>query len=325
MKENDIRPKKIFDKYLRLTKEDIKKYFSNVELEHIKCPACKKEGQFSFSKENFYYYDCNNCKTLYVNPRPKKKYFDDYYTDSKSTEYWATTFYKETEDIRRKKIWKPKAKLIASKLKIYLKDDFTLIDIGGGFGTFSEEINPYLDKKPIIVEPSTHLSKVARSKGFEVIEKFLENILASDLPDGKKCFTSFELFEHLHEPREFLAVLHSIMNKDDLFIFTTLSGMGVDIQVLHENSNSVHPPHHLNFLNPKSISILLNNIGYKIEEVTTPGKLDISILENNMKNVKDRFWKNFLEYSTESEKENMQQHLSENLLSSHMMIVCTKV
>lgn len=324
MKENDIRPKKIFDEYLRLTKEDINKHFSKVELEHIKCPACENDGNFSFSKENFYYYECDECKTLYVNPRPKKKYFDDYYTNSASTEYWATTFYKETENARREKIWKPKAKLIANKLEIFLKDYFTMIDIGGGYGTFSEEIKQYLDTKPIIIEPSTHLSKVARGKGFEVIEKFLEDIVSSDLPDGKKCFTSFELFEHLHDPKEFLEVLFGVMNEGDLFIFTTLSGMGVDIQELWENSNSVHPPHHLNFLNPKSVSMLLSSIGYKIEEITTPGKLDISIMENGIENIKDRFWKNFLDYSTEEEKNKMQKYLSENLLSSHMMIVCRK-
>ncbi len=324
MKENDIRPKKIFDEYLRLTKEDIQKYFSNVELEHINCPACENDGKFSFEKENFCYHECDNCKTLYVNPRPKKKYFDDYYTDSASTEYWATTFYKETEEARREHIWKPKAKLINDKLDFFLKDKFTLVDIGGGYGTFSEEISKYLSNKPMMIEPSTHLSKVARAKGFEVIEKFLEEIEDQDLPKGKKCFTSFELFEHLHNPKEFLKVLYEVMSSDDMFIFTTLSGIGVDIQVLWQNSNSVHPPHHLNFLNPKSISTLLNNIGFQVEEITTPGKLDISILENNKNNIKDRFWKNFLEYSTEVEKNNIQKYLSDNSLSSHMMIVCKK-
>ncbi len=325
MKEDDIRPKKIFNEYLRLTKEDVKKFFFNVELEHIKCPACEGNGSFSFCKENFYYYECDNCKTLYVNPRPKKKFFDSYYTDSASTEFWATTFYKETEQARREKIWKPKAKLISEKLNSFLNGSFTLIDVGGGYGTFSEEISPFIQNKPIIIEPSLHLSKAARSKGFQVIEKFLEDIISSDLPNGKKCFTSFELFEHLHNPKEFLEVLFNLMNKDDLFIFTTLSGMGVDIQVLWENSNAVHPPHHLNFLNPKSIAMLLSKIGFKIEEITTPGQIDINIMENNKENINDRFWKNFLEYSSEKEKKVMQKYLSENLLSSHMMIVCRKI
>ena len=325
MKENDIRPNKIFNEYLRLVKEDIVEYFSNIELDYINCPACNNNGEFIFNKDNFSYYECNKCQSKYLNPRPKKRYFDAFYIDSKSSEYWATTFYKETQEARRAKIWKPKAKLIKHKLDKLFCDDFTLIDIGGGYATFCEEISQYLKNKPIIIEPSIHLAQVSREKGFEVIDKFLENIIVDDLPSTTKCFTSFELFEHLHDPKDFLKVLYNVMSSGDLFIFTTLSSMGVDIQELWSNSKSVYPPNHINFLNPKSIKILLEEIGYEIDEITTPGKLDINILENSKEHITDRFWKKFLDYSSEEEKERMQKFLSDNLLSSHMMIICRKV
>ena len=38
-------------------------------------------------------------------------------------------------------------------------------------------------------------------------------------------------------------------NSGDSFIFTTLSGMGADIQTLWEDSKAVSPPMHLNFIN----------------------------------------------------------------------------
>jgi hypothetical protein len=81
---------------------------------------------------------------------------------------------------------------------------------------------------------------------------------------------------------------------------------------------------HLNFFNPKSISILLKKVGFEVLEVTTSGKLDIDIMNNNKDKIKDRFWKYFLGYSTEEEKENMQKCLSKNLLSSHIMIIYKK-
>ena len=46
---------------------------------------------------------------------------------------------------------------------------------------------------------------------------------------------------------------------------------------------------------------------------------------NNKKHVKDKFWKDFLEYSDKKEKQVMQKYLSDNRLSSHMMTVCRKV
>ena len=47
-------------------------------------------------------------------------------------------------------------------------------------------------------------------------------------------------------------------------ILTTLNGLGFDIQMLGKNSNSIYPPYHINFFNPKSIEFLLKKIGFKI-------------------------------------------------------------
>jgi 2-polyprenyl-3-methyl-5-hydroxy-6-metoxy-1,4-benzoquinol methylase len=325
MKENDIRPQELFDELLRLNKLDIEKYFSTPVVEQIDCPACGEKGSHTFSKNNFEFEECSKCKTLYVSPRPKREYFDAYYTDSLSTQYWATTFYKATEANRREMLWKPKAKLIKEKIETFASDTQKIVDIGGGYGIFIEEFLKISDIKHLVIEPSEYLSEVCKQKGLKVLVKFLEDIKEDDLPDIKKTFVSFELFEHLHEPKEFLKTLNKVMNKDDVFIFTTLSGMGVDIRTLWEDAKPLSPPMHLNFLNPKSISILLETVGFEVLEVTTPGKLDIDIMNNSKDNIKDRFWKDFLEYSNNDEKQKMQNFLSENLLSSHMMIVCRKV
>ena len=80
MKEKEIRPKKLFEKFLNLSHSDIKKYF-NVRKKKINCVACGKKGKFSFKKYNFSYCECLNCKTLFVSPRPKEKAFFDYFRD----------------------------------------------------------------------------------------------------------------------------------------------------------------------------------------------------------------------------------------------------
>ena len=100
--------------------------------------------------------------------------------------------------------------------------------------------------------------------------------------------------------------------------------MGIDIQLLKEKSKSLSPPHHLNFLNPKSISFLLKNSGFKVLEAITPGRLDIDILKNNKHNIKNSFWKNILNYLSEDELFKIQDFISSSGLSSHMMITCIK-
>ena len=49
MKENDIRPKELFKKYIELGKKDIDIFFKNTELVPLLCPACNKKANFSFN------------------------------------------------------------------------------------------------------------------------------------------------------------------------------------------------------------------------------------------------------------------------------------
>ncbi len=321
MKEHDIRPAALFDEYLRLTDKDTQTYFSDVERVEGVCPGCCGEGRFAFEKGGFAYQSCPQCYTLFVNPRPVAEAFNSYYTESPSAEFWATTFYKETADARREKIWRPKAQLIWEKLGRLGAQDRTVVDIGGGFGIFAEVMQEISGRPPVVIEPGPALAAACRRKGFAVVEKFLEHVDPIDLPPGPKVFVSFELFEHLHDPARFMEQLRGLMQPEDIFIFTTLSSAGVDIQILWENSKSVSPPHHLNFLNPKSVSLLMRRCGFEVLEVTTPGKLDVDILLNNRENVQDRFWQMLLDTSDDNERNMWQRFLADSGASSHMMIV----
>ena len=324
--EEEIRPEKIFAEYLELTNKDVVAYFSDSTKVEILCPACGGTGDIWAAKAGFTYKQCNSCITIFVSPRPARDAFDAYYKDSPSTKFWATTFYKVTEAARREKLWKPKAQMVKDTIEKNQSSAKieTVVDIGGGYGVFDEELKRIMDINAIIIEPSLHLAKICRDKGLVVIEKFMEDLLPDELPEGRKCFVSFELFEHLYDPELFLNNVFQGMQKDDLFIFTTLSGMGIDIQILGSNAKAISPPHHLNFLNPKSVSKLLVKVGFEVIEVTTPGKLDIDILKNNSQYLAEGFWKNYFKYSTEEEQDKMQLFIAEAGLSSHMMITCKK-
>ncbi len=325
MLEEDIRPSNIFDHFLELADLDIKEFFLDEKYDEINCPACDQEANFAFEKKTFSYKICSNCLTLFVSPRPKFEAFKLYYTQSRSTKYWSEVFYKNTAIARREKIWKPKAdsifKIINSKFN---RKEYEIYDIGGGYGIFAEEFEKISKTKPIIIEPSNDLAEASRSKGFHVIQKFLEEINKSDLSHLPKVFVNFELFEHLHDPAKFLKILFELLDSGDILIFTTLSSTGLDIQILWEKSKSVYPPHHLNFFNPISIRSLLRNIGFDEIEVSTPGELDLDILSKNRDQITDRFWTTFLKFSDEKRLEDTQKFISQNLMSSHMMIACIK-
>jgi len=324
MKESEIRPQEIFNKYLELAEKDVETYFSNCKYHERKCPACGEEGKFEFKKKGFDYYMCHSCRTLYVNPLPEEDAFIRYYSESPSTKFWATDFYKHTENARREKIYAPRAGMLSEIISKYNKEIKNIIDIGGGYGTFAEELNKDDAYDVYVIEPNKDLGEVLTDKKLNLIPKFLEDVSKADLPDGAKCFTSFELVEHLTNPRKFFETLFGAMDDGDLLVFTTLSGMGLDILVLWNKSKAVHPPHHINFFNPSSIKGFLASIGFEVLEVKTPGKLDIDILCNNKKDIHDRFWGYFIETADEELKNSMQEFIQNNNLSSHMLIVAQK-
>jgi 2-polyprenyl-3-methyl-5-hydroxy-6-metoxy-1,4-benzoquinol methylase len=322
MKEKEIRPKKIFNKFLYLASLDAKKYFNKKKIK-VNCVACGSKGKFSFKKNNFSYWVCQDCETLFVNPRPKADAFQNYYTKSSSIKFLASTLYEKTKESRKKKIWIPRAKMIVEKLKKKIKN-YSCVDIGGGYGIFAKEIFKLIKRDVMVIEPSPFMAEVCRKKKLQVIQKFLESVEKKELPEEKKVFTCFELIEHLHNPSKFIKNLRKLMNKEDLFIFTTLSSTGVDILTLWNNSRSVNPPHHINFFNPKSIVIFLKKHGFKIVDISTPGKLDINILENDKLLIQDRFWRAFLMFAKEKDKIKMQNLVSDLNFSSHMMVICQR-
>lgn len=330
MKEEDIRPEQIFEEYLSLARKDADNFFRKAPFYYGNCPACGiSKSSFQFRKMGFDYEECTNCGTLFVNPRPTAESFSRYYEDSPSVRFWATNFYKETEAKRREHLIRPKAALVKQYLKKYSSlshDGGCILDIGSGYGTFCEELQLILPELPVVgVEPAISLQEVCREKNIPVIPKFFEEMTEDD------CFgneivaaTSFELLEHLHDPDAFIANCSRLMKPGALLIMTTLTWDGFDLQVLRKHSNSIHPPHHINFFTKESISLLLHKYGFKICEIVTPGKLDVDLVAKKIEYVQDPFIKSIVSGDDEV-KQQFQEFLQKAGMSSHMMIVMERI
>jgi SAM-dependent methyltransferase len=325
MLESMIRPQHIFEEYLRLAAIDAHTYFFNSSSHSTNCPACNQPGQFAFEKSAFTYELCGFCDTLYVSPRPVASAFQRYYTEAPSVNFWATTFYSKTASQRRKFVWEPKAQMIHELIHKYQQTAEVLVDIGAGYGIFSDVFSALSNLDCILIEPSPRLAEICRSRGHVVLQSFLEGLTRDSLSPKHSIFVCFELFEHLHDPSKFLSFVFNLLKPGELFIFSTLSSTGLDIQCLWENSKSVSPPHHLNFFNPKSIQLLLDRLGFKCLEVSTPGKLDINILQSNHSLIKDRFWKTVIANIPSTDyAETLQTMIASAGLSSHMLVVCCR-
>ena len=127
MKEKDIRPQELFNRYLEVARQDVERFFAEKSgFVEISCPACgSNDSVFAFDKLGFSYRSCRPCESLYLSPRPSREVIDRYYREGEAVKFWSTDFYRETAEARREKLCRPRAQLVADLVnsKLLRKQD----------------------------------------------------------------------------------------------------------------------------------------------------------------------------------------------------------
>lgn len=325
MKEDDIRKRKVFNKYLTLVEEDVRNIFDFAAFVTVDCPACgSPDFKHEFEKMGFQYASCKICDTVFVNPRPRFEDLKKLYTASRSTTYWVNEFFKPLAGVRTEKIFRPRAKHIANICKG--GKGWVVGDIGAGFGLFLEELRAlWSGGRFVAIEPSIEAIDICKKKNLEVKCMPLEEV--TDCEGHFDLLTAFELLDHLLDPYGFLVKTCSLLKPGGYFFSTIVNGLGFDTMLLWEKSKMFSPPLHLNIFNPRSIKILLEKSGFEVLEISTPGTLDWDIVEGMIKeeNVDmGRFWNYLAREGSENAKKDLQDWITKNKLSSHMRVAARK-
>jgi len=313
----------------KLHAEDVQRLLAHRdEFVQVSCPACESGNyQVIFEKNGFTFVMCQECETVFINPRPTFDMLTDFYATSKSIKHWNDKIFPASEDFRRKQLFAPRAAHVARLCKKYNVLTKVLLDVGAGFGTFCEEIKKLgVFDKVIAIEPSRDLADTCRRKGLDVIEKPIEEVGLDEV----NVIVGFELIAHLYWPKDFLLTCARILHKGGLLILTAPNIKGFDLLVLGKLSNNINGPNHLNYFNPKSLSHLLQHCGFETIEIATPGKLDAElvrkkILSGELDISNQPFLKHVLIDEWETMGNAFQHFLADNMLSSHLLVVARKI
>lgn len=325
MKEADIRRREAHNRYLALVEQDLARLLDDrSRFVAIECPGCGGSDHIpQFEKSGFAYVLCRQCETLFVNPRPAYEDLMRLYAESESTRYWVEEFFRPMADVRREKIFGPRAEYVAGRFP-GLQRGITG-DIGAGFGLFLQELRARWPSATLVaIEPSQEMATICRGLGFDVIEATLEDV--DPTRHRFDLLVSFELFEHLHDPLQFLRKTHALLRPGGYLLLTTLNGLGFDIQLLWERAKSVSPPH-LNFLNPGSMARLLTRAGFVVEEVSTPGELDWDIVEGAVRHDgvdAGRLIRTIIRHGTGEAWRDLQAWIRRHNFSSHMRVIARR-
>lgn len=320
MQEADIRPKELFNHYLELSRQDAQS-FNRQRFESIPCPACgKAETSSAFEKFGFHYLRCATCGSLYCSPRPSEAVLMEFYKNSPSSTYWSQVFFPQVAESRREKLFKPKAAEIAKGLKQRGFEPKTICDVGAGYGMLLEELRPYFPAAELYaIEPSAELAARCRSQGFVALETTVEH--AAEWQGKFDLVICFEVIEHVYQPLHFVGSLKNLLREEGLCLITGLGCDGFDIVTLKQHSQSVSPPHHLNFPSISGYQQLFERAGMKHIEITTPGQLDVDIVLNSGHSTE------FLKMLESRGKEavmDFQALLQKHRLSSHTWVMAQK-
>lgn len=326
MKEEDIRPGNLKDEQFKLIEEDLKLLTGKKDkFVKVNCPACNsKEYSKSFEKFGLDLVECKKCNTLFMNPRPTLEILENYYKNSKCYDYWNKKIFPESEEGRRKNIFLPRLNKLRDICKRYNVKTNSFLEIGPGYGTFSEEIkNSNLFNKITVVETTPCLAETCREKGLNVIESKIEDVKTSEKFD---VIAFFEVIEHFFDPKEFLLKCRSMLNDGGIIVLTCPNVKGFDLMLLKEKSDNIDAEHQTYF-NLDSLEYLLKNSGFEVLEKNTPGQLDAEIVRKKIiegKFIPDTFLKHILIEKWDELGGNFQKFITENNLSSNMWFVARK-
>jgi SAM-dependent methyltransferase len=327
MKEHEIRPEALLNRYVELSARDALNCFSGVARAVVACVACGgAQSTPQFEKNGFAYARCDDCGTLFQSPRPPIAAFEAFYRQSESSKYWADVFFPAVAEIRREKIFRPRVEHLAA---LCVEKDIEvdrLIDVGAGYGIFLDEWRSRFPKTQLLaVEPSFSLANECRAKGFEVVEDIVENVNGHDA--SADLVACFEVLEHVYQPLHFINVLKTLVRPGGSVFISTLGIDGFDLQMLWEKSTQISPPHHINFLSVQGFKRLFERAGLVDISVTTPGQLDVDIVRNAVKRdpsllKEQRFLANLL--ADDAHAVAFQKFLVSQALSSHVWVMGRK-
>ena len=324
---NLMRPEKTYKYIIKQREIDGIAFYNkyNNDFVNINCPACGEKGELVFEKYGFKHKLCGKCKTIFCAPRPSEKLLNIYYNQFESLKMW-TKLLLETDVERKILQHEPRVnKIISVMSQKRGRNGGIVIDIGAGSGAFSNCLKKSeFFTKVIALDLSEDCVSVCRKSGLDAICGTIWNL--KDNSADLICIN--DLIEHLFDPLNFLKKCHKVLSNEGYISIATPNGEGFDFKILEDNTENITPPEHLNYFNCFSIDLLLTKAGFKTIYLETPGKLDVEIILNKRNkgyliNENNKYIDFLLEQSEET-LDNFQKFLSENKLSSHMLIIGKK-
>ena len=326
--EIEFKPSTLIKEYIRLVKEDIGKFFLEGEcLRHSSCPGCLgSKISSSFVKFGMHYVECAKCGTLWISPRPDEEALRHYYSESEAREFWRDKLSLMTKGKRKEKIVKPRYQWIIDSTLEYHPSATHILDVNTNQDIVIGEISSVDHfKRKTILDPFISVD----DSHFSELDIIRNSLYEVDIMDDVDVITLFEVADRTSNVEELFRKVHRMLKKGGLCFMTDILGSGFDLQVLWDKAGNLFPPDRLNAFSVNGLNYLFERHGFKCQEFSTPGVLDVEIVKVALSEKPDLSLPRFLNYLVQNSKEQVRKSFSEflqsNLLSSYGRIMLQKL
>ncbi|MFA4991117.1 MAG: class I SAM-dependent methyltransferase [Candidatus Omnitrophota bacterium] len=316
-----MRPRDLYEKAKLLRERDgVDFYLRKGRLfREVGCVACgSKRAGLRFYKCGFRHVECSRCGTLFVSPRPAEKDLLSYYSDFEAPLFWTQVLL-NTDSERKVIQYAPRAKMLVDACRANMAGkDTVFLDVGAGSGNFALAVKQedYFSKVTAL-DVSGECVSVCRRKGLDAFRGTL-----SDYRGKADCLAMNDLIEHVFSPEDMLREARKKLNPGGILMIATPNCLGLDFSLFGKDTDNVTPPEHVQYFNPKSISVLFKRTGFSVLDVSTPGILDLAIVERKVRDgyaLESGSYISRIIKSGGKTKDDFQAFLQRNRLSSHMV------
>jgi 2-polyprenyl-6-hydroxyphenyl methylase / 3-demethylubiquinone-9 3-methyltransferase len=298
------------------------------------CPCCNSKDYSSIDKfhDTYNIAICKKCLTKFVNPSPSQSAINYFYNDCNASKLIANLYNKRARSKNGAVLIDSRIKTVNEIINKKEKERYSILELGCGNGSNLMKLRDHLQSSfknftfdYTGVDIRTSVSFSNNDKGVEFIDDDAINYLSKT---SKKydIILHYELIEHLIDPYNFMVILNSVCNSSGYIIFTTPNAEGLEMNIDYNEyrllAHALFPPMHLNAFSSFNISLFAHLHGFKLYELTTPGQLDVDIINNT--NIIDSQIINEVKKMDEYSQAVLQELCILLKASSHMQVILKK-
>jgi 2-polyprenyl-3-methyl-5-hydroxy-6-metoxy-1,4-benzoquinol methylase len=197
---------------------------------------------------------CSSCGFVFCKPIPTAEELKKHYEGYGRNDYLSPITIKRYNEL-------------LDEMEPYRKNN-RMIDVGCGIGYFLEEAKKR-GWEVYGTEYTDEAVEICRQKGIIMHKGALNSV--SYEPNYFDVITSFEVIEHINNPREELEHFYNILRPNGLVYVTTPNFNSLLRYYLKSSYDNICYPEHLSYYTPKTIKRLFTSKGFKPLKIETTG------------------------------------------------------